>query len=405
MNTEKRVPSNDRRRFGRVVSVGLGAVVCAAAFTASFWRHPGKIEVATATASTGDASRGKALAQRLNCYGCHLIGKPEANHYAMHPPTGPDLRSIASKLTPALAYTQIHDPAVANPHTLMPHYYGLSNNDDATARAVGEQEVHAMVHYLFANSVKQDVQEPPSGGRAENGKSLFNTKGCAGCHSVETAATNAADIAAKFPAVYGGNLSSISERTTPAWIFSFVKAPKRFAPDTLMPDLGLSDSEAADLTAYLTQQPKRQLPAPPPIDDVTMDDLAFDYLSKTTYESESIRQIDSWSSDEKRYYMGFRLLRRYGCYGCHRIKGFDDAPPNGTDLGRWKESKVIVLSYGVIDMPLDHYHAARAKLADPRVFERDLVFEPYDRLIMPKFALQDGEIEDLAAFVTSSETP
>jgi len=406
MNTEGRAQGNEPPRVGRGVSVTVVVVLCvAAALAVSFWRRSGDVEIATATASTGDAERGKILAQRLNCYGCHVLGKEQDDYYSAHPRTGPDLRSISAKLTPEGAYSQIHDPTSVNPHSLMPHYYGLSNNSDEVSQGVGEQEVLAMVHYLFVNSTKPELLELPAGGNEGRGKELIASKGCVACHRDDPAVVSVSELATKFPTVYGGNLSTVGRRTTPAWIFSFIKAPKRFAPSTRMPDLALTDSDAADITAYLTSgSAVAASPPPPRVDDLMIDDLSFEYLAKTTYESDAIRQINSWDGNAKLYYMGFRLVRRYGCYGCHQIKGFDDARPNGADLVTWRDTRLILLSYGVGDLPKDHFQSARAKLRDPRGFETDLVFDAYDRLIMPKFALSGPEIDDLASYLVSKES-
>lgn len=421
MNTEAKAQNNRLPRFRRVRSITLGGVVVSVAVlaVASLWGRRDS-DAHVAAVKMGDAQHGAALANRLNCYACHIVGKRDANHYATHAPTGPDLRAIGTKLTKEAAYAYIRNPSSVDEHTLMPTYYGQSNNSDVSFRVRGEQEVLAMVHYLFVNSEKVDAEAPPEGGNPARGKDLLAAKGCMSCHTDGAGSLSLSEVAEKFPGAYGGNLSNVSRTTTPAWVFSFLKTPKRFAKGTAMPDLNLTNEEAADLTAYLmekaasTRMPRvepsadvahRGWEAAPAIDDVVIDDLSFEYLSKTTYESDAIRQINTWDQNAKLYYMGFRLLKRYGCYGCHSIKGFEDALPNGTDLVQWRDQHLNVVSFGVLDVPLGHYSDARTKLHDPRVFEKDLIIDPYDRLIMPKFALQEREIDDLATFVTTGETP
>lgn len=411
ISSEAKAQDDRLPRFRRVRRMTLGGAFAfvAVVAAASLWgRRPSDAHVAAAR--TGDAQHGAALANRLNCYGCHILGKRAANHYAAHVPTGPDLRAIGTKLTKEVAYAYIRKPSSVNEHAVMPMYYGQSNNDDASARVRGEQETLSMVHYLFVNSEKVSLAPSPQGGDRAKGKELLSSKGCLSCHTEGPSSLTASELAEKFPGAYGGNLSLAARTTTAAWVFSFLKSPKLFARSTAMPDLGLSDQEAADLTAYLMDKPAAELahpalPAAPAVDEVEIDDLTFEYLSKTTYESEAIRQINTWDENAKLYYMGFRLLKRYGCYGCHAIKGFEDGQPNGTDLVQWRDMHLNIVAFGVLDMPLGHYADAKTKLHDPRVFETDLVFEPYDRLIMPKFALQEREIDDLATFVVSEETP
>jgi len=389
----------------RRLTFGSAVALVSALGAAALLRLSGA-QIATATANMGDVQRGERLAQRLNCYACHILGKEVASHYAAHPQSAPDLRAVAAKLTREVAYAQIHKPSDVSEHTLMPAYFGQSNNDDPASLERGEEEVHAMVHYLFVNSEQISLPAPTGGGDAARGKNLVTSKGCLSCHADEPSVMSAAELADKFQGAYGGNFFVIGRKAKPEWIFAFIKSPKRFAPTTPMPDLALTDQEAADVTAYLVDKPANEpahapLPAPPAVDDVLLDDLAFDYLSKTTYESEAIRQINTWDRNAKLYYLGFRLVRRYGCYGCHHIKGFEDAEPNGEDLVKWRDKRINMTGFGVLEIPLGHYSAARVKLQDPRVFEKGLVFDPYDRLIMPKFALQPREIDDLAAFVVN----
>ncbi|MGE3267806.1 MAG: cytochrome c family protein [Chloroflexota bacterium] len=91
-------------------------------------------------------------------------------------------------------------------------------------------------------------------GDAANGKTLFTAKGCIACHvaqgvpgAVGTVGPNLNGLGdtSKRPKLADG------EENTPANIKGWIKDPQAKKPGTAMPNLGLSDKEADDLTAFL----------------------------------------------------------------------------------------------------------------------------------------------------------
>ncbi|HLI27049.1 MAG TPA: c-type cytochrome [Chloroflexota bacterium] len=90
----------------------------------------------------------------------------------------------------------------------------------------------------------------PGIGDAENGKRLFATRGCVGCHSV--AGDFAGGItgpelrrALRQPTIAGG------QPNTPETLWHFLENPAKVKPGTAMPRLPLSAQELDDLVAYL----------------------------------------------------------------------------------------------------------------------------------------------------------
>jgi cytochrome c2 len=91
-------------------------------------------------------------------------------------------------------------------------------------------------------------------GDAANGRMLFQQKGCIACHVAQgvpgatgTIGPNLNGIgdAAKRPKLADGAAN------TPEHIREWIKDPQSLKPGTMMPNLGLSDKEADDLTALL----------------------------------------------------------------------------------------------------------------------------------------------------------
>ncbi|MFN8633193.1 MAG: c-type cytochrome [Chloroflexota bacterium] len=95
---------------------------------------------------------------------------------------------------------------------------------------------------------------PKVAGNASSGKTLFANKGCVACHVAQGVpgavgtvgpSLNGLGDPAKRPTLASGDPND------PANIKVWIKDPTTKKPGTLMPNLGLSDKEADDLTAFL----------------------------------------------------------------------------------------------------------------------------------------------------------
>src|SRR5206468_6637613 len=53
---------------------------------------------------------------------------------------------------------------------------------------------------------------------------------------------------------HGPDLANVGSKTTVEWLFSWLKDPKSYNPQTRMPNLRLTDQEAADIATYLGGQ-------------------------------------------------------------------------------------------------------------------------------------------------------
>jgi cytochrome c oxidase subunit II len=91
---------------------------------------------------------------------------------------------------------------------------------------------------------------PPAGTPAADGLTLFNAKGCSGCHTVEGVSTGQV----------GPNLTHVYSRQafagdtfdmTPDNLRMWLRDPPGVKPGSKMPNLGLSAAETSSLVAYL----------------------------------------------------------------------------------------------------------------------------------------------------------
>jgi cytochrome c551/c552 len=429
---------------------------------------------------------------RYGCTGCHTIGGEGAfgPDLTDNRPVGPNLRHVASKVDRDWLVKWIKNPHAFRPDSRMPRFYDLENNNKPGDQARANAEVHAIAHYLFAKSTPPAFTEPPEQSDPARGKQLFFEKGCMACHADR--AYTAADLPpalykvldpaaplnpaykldpeslhepASFPervrpyanAEFGPNLSSMAAKFPSreqgyTWLANWIRAPETYHAESLMPNLQLSAQDAADIAAWILATRQDWGPGSdaafwpvavdvPPVDSDEvregLDQLTRLFLSKSkTYNQQTVllSEIDSFvaglSRDEKLLYVGERTISRMGCFGCHKIAGFEDAKPIGTALNDWGSKSPTRLDYahiveyltdhtpgahGVRDGTPEHYQAQLAeqtrggflfqKLHRPRSFDyrkdRDDLRSWDERLRMPQFAWADdpAAIEEVMTFV------
>lgn len=93
---------------------------------------------------------------------------------------------------------------------------------------------------------------PPLAGDPTLGKALIVSNGCASCHVIP--GVSGADGMVGPPLTHIGRRIYIAGvlRNTPANMETWLENPQAIVPGNVMPDMGLSKSEARDITAYLT---------------------------------------------------------------------------------------------------------------------------------------------------------
>ena len=121
------------------------------------------------------------------------------------------------------------------------------------------------------------------------GRQMVEELGCFGCHNLPGFE--------KVPKV-GPDLTRIADKVDPSWLLRWVKDPKAYLPKTKMPNFGLSDDDAMNITAYL-------LSASQP-----MPELRGGFKAGASIER------------------GREIVSKVGCLGCHRVAELDaKAPP------------------------------------------------------------------------------
>ena len=204
--------------------------------------------------------------------------------------------------------------------------------------------------------------------------------GCQGCHVVGEGSRTEAGPHRTF----GQPLENIGNKTTYEWVFNWVRDPKHYNPATYMPNLRLTDQQAADVASYLmTLKQSGGVAAKATFTDKDVDGVLLDYFKATMPFDDAKAAVAKIADPKARQVaLGQRVITRYGCFSCHEIKGFEKAQSIGTDLSEEGSKLVTRLDFAFIsDIP----HTSklgwfRTKLHDPRIFDRGRVLEPLDKL-------------------------
>jgi cbb3-type cytochrome oxidase cytochrome c subunit len=336
--------------------------------------------------------------ERAGCYACHKTKGFEQDKVKK---PGPILTKIDSKLTQDWVKTWIRNPRAVKPTTWMPRIWYNSNSSEPTDAVRNEVEINAAVAYLFANAEPHEfaVKNPPHGD-AKSGEQIVKSIGCQGCHIVGEGSREAAGPRRTF----GQPLENIGNKTSYEWVFNWVRDPKHFNPATYMPNLRLTDQQAADVATYLMtlKQPGGDA-AKATVTDKDVDAALLDYYEAALPVEDAKAQVAKLDAKAKQLDLGQKVISRYGCFSCHDIKGFEKAQSIGTDLSEEGSKLVTRLDFAFItDIP----HTSKLgwfqrKLHNPREFDKGRVLRPLEKLRMPNWDLSDVEVERLVTAIMS----
>jgi mono/diheme cytochrome c family protein len=325
-----------------------------------------------------------ATFERAGCYACHKTRGFEG----LRKP-GPNLTRVKSKLTPEWVKNWIREPRAVKPATWMPQVWYNSNSNSPQDAPRNEAEINAAVTYLFANSEEYtpDVASAPQGNVAA-GKAVVESVGCLGCHVVDEKDRSAAGPRRTF----GQPLQAVGSKTTHAWLYNWVRNPKHYSPETYMPNLRLSDQEAADVAAYLfSLKGAAGTAAKANPDQKIADEVLLDYMKAVMPFEEARSKLASMNAEQKQLDLGARVIGRYGCFSCHEIKGFEKAQSIGVELSEEASKLVTRLDFAFVHIPHTKMAWFEQKLHDPRSFDQGRVLTPGEKLRMPDFHLSDRE--------------
>ena len=333
--------------------------------------------------------------ERAGCYACHkTVGFENLRK------PGPNLTKIASKLDEEWVARWIRDPRAVKASTWMPKVWYNSNTSTPEDAVRNEVEIDAVVAYLFANA---EEHEPaigfPGRGNAENGRRIFESVGCLGCHVAGDETREGAGPRRTF----GQPLQAIGSKTDYVWLFDWIRNPRHYSPETYMPDLRLNDFEVADVATYLAGLTGAEgTPAGATYEDSDVDETLLDYMRAIVPYEEARSAIAAMSPEERRLDLGRRAIGRYGCYSCHEIAGFEDVQPIGTELSQEGSKLLPQFDFAFVhEIPHTKRDWINQKLLEPRIYDRGRILQPLEKLRMPHFGFSEAEARLLTTAVLS----
>jgi cytochrome c2 len=388
-------------------------------------------------------TQGYRLFEQYGCYACHKV-----DWFPTSRKPGPSLKNIAQKVRPDFIASWVTKPKSFRPTTWMPQIFHVENfaenevvvksNYGAGPEIKGQQwndtAVASVTAFILSRSGTKPLDPIPVKGDAERGREVFRVSGCLGCHNMapfpgEEAKTQDLAFEKATTNEHGPNLRGVAAKVNAQWLYWWVKDPSKYWPDTRMPNLRLPDQDAADITAYITDDPdaifhdvpKGWAEKPSPLDAETLREQARWFFSKVGRE-ELARRLDGKSKDfpwndmaKLEVAVGEQFVTFQGCFSCHEIGGMEDMMPIGTELSNWGSKTVDKLDFAfayrkpgeerekIGDLPLlePEYREGwlMRKLHAPRSFDIDKVKNPKEKLRMPWFDFTDEQVRSIATFV------
>ncbi len=336
-------------------------------------------------------SKGMDLFETLGCHGCHAVeGYSSLEKIGK---VGPSLSKVGSKVNDVKWLEEwIKQPEAYLPETTMPNFFPvegmtqlvyfknggqrtgvvtetatnyLLTADDGTSYTYGKDdvlrivdEVRSIAKYLadMKDPSLDESQETYSKSESaiSAGEETVKTVGCLSCHTVDGLGSDFA------PA-----LDSVGNKVKPSYLRKWIENPREYDPDTSMPSLRLSNGELDNVVAYLMSL---QETTPSPLSD-------------------SIGEVDAQE--------GEKLVRTYGCFGCHEIPGFENESKVGADLGEFGAKLYDELDFGdTLEEDVEHsWHGwTIGKLTNPRRYETRRIVSR-----MPVFQNLKNDVEDAKA--------
>lgn len=356
---------------------------------------------------------GLRIIERVGCYGCHKF----AGHFdELHAEkkAGPSLTRVASKVQPDWIKKWLWNPKSYRPSTLMPAFWQTHNNSDPDSIERGKVEVEAITHYLVKKSEKYEPLQLASTvvGDVTKGKTLVKEIGCLGCHADASFPADRSDdpkeLGYKDPRIpmFGPELNQMGSKVSEDWLKSWLKQPKHYWAGTSMPSMKLSDQEVSHISAYLLSKKNLEFEmlATPKGDDKVRDSVILEFLQGQMHTDTAKVKLASMSLEDKQDYLGQKMISTYGCYACHAIAGFEDAPRIGAELTIQGSKEVTKFSFENVE--IDHTSREQwiyTKIRTPRIWDVGKKRAFASKTLMPHFGLTHEQANAVASVVIGYE--
>ncbi len=207
--------------------------------------------------SETSAGDGAMIFRSLNCLACHRLDAADAAEVAL----APNLAREGARVKADWLKAFLNDPQPIRSHGFLPG--SGSRHPDFR---LSENEVDTLSHFLLKNTspLSNTAAFTPtllSAFSYTKAGKLFREKlACIGCHRLGGEG-----------GMIGPDLSGLSERLQPSFVYGMIKDPANHAPGSVMPKIALPEKTIALISNYLLQQRRDSqqqsyiaLPAPLP---------------------------------------------------------------------------------------------------------------------------------------------
>lgn len=298
--------------------------------------------------------QGVEIFRDRGCTGCHKTKGFEDERI------GPSLSNVGKKVNYNWLVKWLKNPKEYLPQGRMPNFM------------LSDEDVSAIADFLMSLSVEKknlvSAQQTEADEKlAEKGKARYSQHRCVICHPVEG---KGGDI----HYVYAPDLGRVASKVNREWLLEFLKEPQSHNPSTVMPRFRFEGETA--------------------IKEI-VEFISGEYIDWDVMEQEKGWALPKVSEDldQNSVKQGEVLVRKYGCYGCHEIKGFEGLGKVGAELTGFGSKPVDLLDFGkVADIPHTWEGWVTTKLENPRIFR--------DGLQMPDFGFTAEEIKAITCLLT-----
>jgi cbb3-type cytochrome oxidase cytochrome c subunit len=356
---------------------------------------------------------GMRLIERYGCYTCHKFGG-YLETLAKDKKPAPSLKKIASKVSPEWVQKWLWDPQSFRPSTLMPKFWKTHNNSDVESLGRSAVEIDSITHFIMSKAKPYEPLKLASNAKGDvaHGKQVFGEVGCLGCHAhADFPRKNPQDPKAlgyRDPRLpnFGPELNQLGSKVSREWLVSWLREPKHYDEGTVMPSMKLTEQEAADVAEYLLEGRNIAFEAgkAPEADETLRDRMILDHLLKSQAPSEAETKLASMSLADKKMYLGERLVSHYGCYSCHAIEGFENAPWTGPELVT--EGSKDVSKFAFENVQINHKSRPEwifTKIRTPRIWDVGKKRAWDAKQKMPHFGFTEEQSTAIAAIVIGHE--
>jgi mono/diheme cytochrome c family protein len=251
--------------------------------------------------------RGRFLVEEHGCVNCHAPTAEKPFGSMLTNRKGPDLSKVGSRAYASWLDRWLADPKKLRPNTTMPSLF-----DDSE---LGRAERYAAVRYLasLGGPLKPSMDDfkPRS---VDAGKALFDSIGCAVCHTAQNPAPAAMHGRWNYP------LDPLGSKTTVKSLTNYLLNPLAVDPSGRMPDMKLNPKEAEIIARYLCQSTD----IPPGDPTAPADEVKWKVSGK--YSQIGINPLYNMPPGQQWQELGKRVVTAKGCANCHTIAP-DVVPP------------------------------------------------------------------------------